>query len=352
MTEARLQLQQTIRDAIAVIERSRSFIAAIVDADGLLKGIVSDGDIRRALLSGHGLDDGVAKAMTVKPLLGDASASIEELQHRMLELGVAALPVVDSSGRFVRIAQVNDEQPGQGVASHADQYWGAVIMAGGEGRRLRPMTADLPKPMIPVGGMPLLERQIRGMVLRGIRRIFISTNYLGHMIEDHFGDGTTFDAEIVYLREKEKLGTAGALSLMPERAQGPLLVINGDILTASDFGRMLDFHVEHGDYLTVATIDYRIEIPFGVIKTNGVCATGLEEKPSQHYLCNAGIYVLSPPALDLVPQGRFFNMTDLITNAIADKRPVSVFPIHEYWTDIGSPKDLLAAQNIFQRTQL
>jgi dTDP-glucose pyrophosphorylase len=351
MIEAKLLSQQTIRDAIAVIERTRSFIAAIVNADGMLQGIVSDGDVRRALLAGHGLDDSVTKAMTVRPLLGDVSATPEALQRRMFELGVAALPVVDSYGRFVRIVQVNDEHPGPGVASKADRYWGAVIMAGGEGRRLRPMTANLPKPMIPVGGMPLLERQIRGMVLRGIRRIFISTNYLGHIIEDHFGDGSAFDAEIVYLREKEKLGTAGALSLMPERAQGPLLVINGDILTTSDYGRMLDFHVEHGDFLTVAAIDYRVEIPFGVIKTSGVCAIGLEEKPLQHYLCNAGIYVLSPPALDMVPQGRFYNMTDLITTVIAGKRPVSVFPIHEYWTDIGSPKDLIAAQDIFQRNQ-
>lgn len=351
MIEAKLQPHQTIRDAIEVIERSRSFIAAVVDEKGLLQGVVSDGDIRRALLAGYSLDDSVARAMTIKPLLGYMNSTNKELQHRMFELGVAALPVVDSRGHFIHIVQVNDEHATLGVASLADQYWGAVIMAGGEGRRLRPMTANLPKPMLPVGGMPLLERQIRGMVLRGIRRIFISTNYLGHMIENHFGDGSDFNAEIVYLREKVKLGTAGALSLMPKCPEGPLLVINGDILTTSDYGRMLDFHCENGDFLTVATIDYRIEIPFGVIRTSGVRAIGLEEKPSQHHLCNAGIYVLSPAVLDMVPHGCFYNMTDLITNAIAEKRPVSVFPIHEYWTDIGNPKDLLDAQNIFQGTQ-
>ena len=159
MIEAKLQSHQTIRDAIAVIERTRSFIAAVVDDKGLLQGVVSDGDIRRALLAGHGLDDIVAKAMTVKPLLGNVNSTSKELQHRMYELGVAALPVVDSVGRVVYIVQVNDDHPTPGVASLADQYWGAVIMAGGEGRRLRPMTANLPKPMLPIGGMPLLERQ-------------------------------------------------------------------------------------------------------------------------------------------------------------------------------------------------
>jgi len=206
----------------------------------------------------------------------------------------------------------------------------------------------MPKPMLPIGGAPLLERQIRGMVSRGLKRIFISTNYLGHVIEAHFGDGREFGAEIEYLREKEKRGTAGALALLPEPPKGPLLVINGDVLTTSDYGRMLDYHAEHGGYLTVAAIEYRVEIPFGVIHTTGVRATGLEEKPSQRYLCNAGMYVLSPEALDLVPAEGFFNMTDVIEAAIAAGRPVSVFPIHEYWTDIGSPSDLATAQRVFQ----
>lgn len=351
MNEPTLSPRQTIRDAISAIEQTRRFIAAVVDDAGLLLGVVSDGDVRRALLAGHTLDSAVTAAMTAKPILGRAAETPDDLLLRMSALGVAALPVVDEDGRFVRIVQINDERPAHGVASRADRFWGAVVMAGGEGRRLRPLTADMPKPMIPVGGVPLLERQIRGMVSRGLKRIFISTNYLGHVIEGHFGDGRTFGAEIAYLREKEKLGTAGALSLLPVPPQGPILVINGDVLTTSDYGRMLDYHLEHDSCLTVAAIEYRVDIPFGVIHTEGVRATGLEEKPSQRYLCNAGMYVLSPQALDLLPAGRFCNMTDVIAAAIAAKRPVSVFPIHEYWTDIGSPGDLASAQRIFQGDQ-
>jgi NDP-sugar pyrophosphorylase family protein len=233
----------------------------------------------------------------------------------------------------------------------ADGFWGAVIMAGGEGRRLRPFTTNRPKPMIEIGGVPLLERQVRGLVAAGLRRIYISTNYLGHLIEDHFGDGLCFDADICYLREKDKLGTAGSLSLLPQRPDGPLLVMNGDVLTTSDYGRLLAYHQEHEAYMTVGVIEYRVEIPFGVVRVEGTSAVALEEKPSQSFLCNAGIYVLSQGALDLIPAGGPHNMTDVIETAIAMRRTVSVFPIHEYWTDIGNPADLEKARRQFNEAR-
>ncbi|WP_417500282.1 nucleotidyltransferase family protein [Methylophaga sp.] len=347
MIEPVLLPTSTIRDAIDVIEQTRRFIAAVVDGNGKLLGIISDGDIRRSLLADKTLDDFATVAMTEKPILGQADDSAEVLQKKMLELGVAALPLVDECNRFVRIAQVNDETEIRSVASSADLFWGAVVMAGGEGRRLRPLTDNMPKPMLTVGGVPLLERQIRGMVSRGLKRIFISTNYLGHLIEDHFGDGSDMGARIAYLKEDKKLGTAGALSLLPESPDGPILVINGDVLTTSDYGRMLDFHDNNSALMTVAAIEYHIEIPFGVIETSGVFATALQEKPSQSYLCNAGMYVLSPKALELIPKDGFFNMTDVIDAAIAIGEKVSVFPVHEYWTDIGSPSDLAIAQKMF-----
>ena len=348
MKEPLLLEGQTVRDAIAVIERTRKLIAAVVDSAGRLRGVVSDGDIRRALLAGHGLDQSVTVAMTETPIVGSDDDSPENLYQRMLALGVAALPLVDTYGRFVRVVQISDGPTELEGEHSAEQFWGAVIMAGGEGRRLRPLTASVPKPMISVGGVPLLERQIRGMVASGLTRIFVSTNYLGHVIEDHFGDGSLFGAEISYLREKEKLGTAGALSLLPIPAQGPLLVINGDVLTKSDYGRMLKYHREHGDFLTVGAVQYRVEIPFGVINIEGTRAIRLEEKPSQRFLCNAGIYVLSPAALAHVPAEGCCNMTDVISAAIDCGQPVSVFPIHEYWTDIGSPGDLETAQKVFE----
>ena len=194
--------------------------------------------------------------------------------------------------------------------------------------------------MIDIGGVPLLERQVRAIVGSGLRRIFISTNYLGHMIEQHFGDGSSLGAEIGYLRERSKLGTAGALSLLPTRPAGPLLVINGDILTRSQFGTLLDYHKETDGFITVAAVVHRVEIPFGVLRIEGSRATGLDEKPSESFLCNAGMYVLRPEALDLIPEATSIDMTDVIGKAIAQGKNVSVFPIHEYWTDIGSPVDL------------
>lgn len=345
MIEPILPPDATLRDAIAVIERMRRLIVAVVEADGRLLGILSDGDIRRGLLAGLGLESPAAKAMTREPICGSSQARPDELFDLMMLRGVAAVPVVDAHGRFVRIAQLSDAHDtprlgGEGFAA-------AVIMAGGEGRRLRPLTADRPKPMINIGGVPLLERQVRAMVSCGLRRIFISTNYLGHVIEDHFEDGREFGAEIRYLRETTKLGTAGALSLLPEVPDGPMLVINGDVLTTSDFGKLLSFHLETKAEITIAAMIYRVDIPFGVLQVEGYRAVGLEEKPSQGFLCNAGIYVLSPDAVRSVPTGVPVDMPSVIEGMIARDAVVSVFPIHEFWTDIGTPDDLKLAMAEF-----
>lgn len=343
-----LSTNSTIRDAIANIEQTRRLIAPVVDPDGRLLGVVSDGDIRRAILSGYQLDSPATSAMSADPIKGLEAEGNEAWLHQMLSLGVAAIPIVDSRGHFIRVVQVDDLHDSSIPAGKADGFWGAVIMAGGEGRRLLPFTTHRPKPMIEIGGVPLLERQVRGLAAVGVRRIYISTNYLGHIIEDHFGDGSTFDVEIRYLREKDKLGTAGALSLLPDHPAGPLLVMNGDVLTDSDYGRLLVYHNEYHSFMTVGVVDYRVEIPFGVVRVRGTSAVGLEEKPSQSFMCNAGIYVLSPAALDLIPQATLYNMTDVITVAIAAGQTVSVFPIHEYWTDIGNPSDLERARHQFK----
>lgn len=341
----------TIRDAIGAIEQTRRLIAAIVDGEGRLLGVVSDGDIRRAILAGRSLDALVAAAMTAEPIKGLEAEGQDAWVHQMLARGVAAIPVVDEYGQFRRIVQVDDFLDDAIAPGRADGFWGAAIMAGGEGRRLLPFTTHRPKPMIEIGGVPLLERQVRGLVAAGLRRIYISTNYLGHLIEGHFGDGSAFDADILYLRENAKLGTAGSLSLLPERPAGPLLVMNGDVLTTSDYGRLLAYHEEHQAFMTVGVIDYRVEIPFGVVRVEGTCAVALEEKPSQSFMCNAGIYALSPAALDLIPTATVCNMTDVITAAIAAGRTVSVFPIHEYWTDIGNPADLERARHQFNEAR-
>jgi dTDP-glucose pyrophosphorylase len=347
VSEAVLSPAATLRDAVRVIERTRRFLAAVVDEDKKLLGVISDGDIRRAILSGQNLDGPAARAMTREPIVASASSSPSELENFLLSRGVAAVPLVDGKGRFVRVVQMADFDVEGRAWVGGEGYAAAVIMAGGEGRRLRPLTVDRPKPMIDIGGVPLLERQIRGMVKSGLRRIFISTNYLGHVIEQHFGDGGDFGADIRYLRERKKLGTAGALSLLPEIPDGPLLVINGDVLTTFDFGKLLDYHRESRAVATVAAMIHRVEIPFGVLRISGHRAAAIEEKPSQSFLCNAGIYVLTPQALKLVPPDTAIDMTDVVTRMIGAGLQVSVFPIHEYWTDIGSPGDLERALEQF-----
>ena len=347
MTEAKIGSHASIRDAIAAIERTRRFIAAVVDDENRLLGVVSDGDIRRAILQGQTVDSPVTGAMSVDPIVASDKATREELLHLMLTRGVAAVPVVDRTGRLTRIVQVTDFHGRELPTIRAEGFWGAVIMAGGEGRRLRPLTAELPKPMIEVGGVPLLERQVRALVECGITRIFIATNYLGHLIEDHFRDGSGFGARIHYLREDVKLGTAGALSLLPEHPVGPLLVLNGDVITSSDYGKLLAYHNEQKALITMAAIEYRVEIPFGVVQVQDMHAIAIEEKPSQRFLCNAGIYALSPLVLALIPAGQPCNMTSVIERTIADGHTVSVFPLHEYWTDIGNPHDLERAQRVF-----
>jgi NDP-sugar pyrophosphorylase family protein len=181
----------------------------------------------------------------------------------------------------------------------------------------------------------------------GLKRVYISVNYLSHVIEDHFGNGAEFGIEICYLREQEKLGTAGALALLPEQPRGPIVVMNGDILTTSDFGSLHAFHLAHAAEVTVAAVDYRINIPYGVIRTEGAYATGLEEKPSQRFLCNAGIYAISPSVLNLLQGAGHLNMTDIIDSCLRRKKPVAVFPVHEYWSDIGTPDDLEKARIFF-----
>ena len=342
MTEPILRSDAKLRDAVEIIERTRRLIAVVVDGDKRLLGVISDGDIRRSLLAGRNLDSNAAEAMTRSPITAPSRMRSDEVFEMMNDRSVAAIPVVDPDGRFVRVVQIQDFVE-SGQPGGAEGFALAVVMAGGEGQRLRPLTANRPKPMIDVAGVPLIERQIRAIIRGGVRSIAISTNYLAHMIEDHFGDGSEFGADISYLRETKKLGTAGALSLLPSRPAGPLLVLNGDVLTSSDFGKLFAYHLEMDAFVTVASVIYRIDVPFGVLQVDGTQVVGLQEKPSQSFLCNAGMYVLDPAALDLVPADQPFDMTQLIEAALATGRRVSVFPIHEYWTDIGSPTDLQKA---------
>ncbi len=332
-----------VREAIRAIEAGQKGIAVITNANGCLQGVVTDGDVRRGLLTGVKLNDPVTSIMNRKPTKAESRMSQSSILELLQQSGLESFPLVDASNVVVDVILLKDLTKDKGTRK-AEGFSSALIMAGGEGRRLLPLTENLPKPLVEVGGMPLIERQVRRVAAAGVTKIYIAVNYLAGMIESHLGNGSRFGVGIHYLHEQKKLGTAGALSLIEESLDGPLLLMNGDVLTSIDFRYLLDFHLKYQPLLTVAAIDYHVEIPYGVIKTNGAFALGLEEKPSQQFLCNAGIYAISPDAVNQVPKNQSYNMTDLIELSINREPGVAVFPVHEYWSDIGTHAELNKAR--------
>jgi len=347
MSDKPLSPAAKLFEAVKAIESSEKRIAVVTAPDGKLLGTLTDGDVRRCLLNNGTLDTSVEDAMNHSPVVAEINTSESYILELLEKNNIRALPLVDADENYLRIVHVNELLTDENSASSEKGFEVAVIMAGGEGTRLRPLTENIPKPMVDIDGLPLLERQINRLKKGGIQQVYISVNYLSDVIEQHFGNGSGFGLKIEYLRENQKLGTAGALSLLPMEIDEPILVMNGDVLTTSDFSHLFNFHCEHKAVITVAAIDYRVEIPYGVIRADGAIANGIDEKPSQQFLCNAGIYAVSPELISRLPEDDFYNMTDLIDCCFAENRTVVVFPVHEYWTDIGTHDDLTRARENF-----
>ena len=334
----------TVRQAMACIDRNGQGIALVVDEERHLLGLVTDGDIRRTILSGLDLDlpvervlDGRPSTALSRPLTAPVGTAKAHLLHLMNQYAIRHIPIVDAEARIVEVALLSD------LVKGAELPLDAVIMAGGFGTRLRPLTDELPKPMLPVGDKPLMERVIEQLRTAGIRRVSVTTHYRPDVITDHFGDGRNFGVEISYIQEKQPLGTAGAIALLGHRDE-PLLVINGDILTRVDFRAMLDFHREHGADMTVAVRRYDFRLPYGVVETDGVNITAISEKPTVRHFINAGIYLLSPGACSYIPHDQHFDMPDLISRLVSENHRVVSFPVREYWLDIGQHPDYEQAQ--------
>lgn len=283
--------------------------------------------------------------MNKNPIIALINESDSALKKMLIKHNIRSIPLVNNENKYVRTLYETELYLTDNILSIEKNFSKAVIMAGGEGKRLRPLTENIPKPMVDIDGVPLLERQIRGLEKMGIKTIYISINYLGNIIKDYFGDGKKFGVTIHYLNEDKKLGTAGALSLLTGiDKEEDILVMNGDILTSSDFENLYHFHREHRSMITVCAIDYFVNIPYGVIESDGAKVIELQEKPSQRFFCNAGIYAISMAMIQKIPKDTFLNMTDFIEQCLVDKDAVSVFPVHEYWTDIGTPYDLEKAR--------
>lgn len=349
MSDNLLSSTATLIDAISAIEATNKRLAVVLSESKHVLGTLTDGDIRRYILQGHKLETLVTDAMNKNPIIAPVNTSDSTLREMLSSHNIRSLPLVDSENKYVRTLHEIELGSIDKESINEKTFSAAVIMAGGEGSRLMPLTENMPKPMVEINGLPLLERQVRRLCNMSITQIYISVNYLSEVIKGYFGDGSKFGVDISYLHENKKLGTAGALSLLPNCDDlKSILVMNGDVLTTSDFINLFHFHEEHQSAITIGAVDYHVEIPYGVIQYDGAKVKSLLEKPSQHFFCNAGIYALSNTVLKKIPKNQFWNMTDLIEQCLTEEDVVSVFPVHEYWSDIGTPADLDKAREEFK----
>ena len=334
---------QTLREALRCLDQNAEGIALVIGEGGGLQGTITDGDLRRAILSGLNVDEETVGSLLgrrepgrAKPVTAPVGTGATELRRMMKASGVRHIPLVDTQGHVQELALLRE------LALEDDLPVTAVVMAGGRGTRLRPLTDKMPKPMLPVGDRPVMEHVLEQIEKAGISRVSITTHYKPEAIVDHFGDGSRFGVEIDYVNEEEPLGTAGALGLLKPQ-QGPVLVINGDVMTQVNFRSMLSYHADNHADLTVGVRQFEVHVPYGVVDMAGVDVSGLDEKPTYRFFINAGVYLIEPTVLSLVKSQEKLDATDLIARSIASGKKVVGFPIHEYWLDIGRPDDYLRA---------
>lgn len=331
----------TLRGALETINEVGCQMALVVDDQQRLLGTLSDGDARRALLRGQNLSDPVSDVMHRTPTVAHTHDDRDTRLGLMKRMGLQQLPVIDVDSRVVGLEVVNDF-----LHVPEREEW-VVIMAGGLGSRLKELTRETPKPMLTVGSRPILETIIRSFAEQGFRRFYLAVNYKAEQIEAHFGDGSRFGIEVYYLREERRMGTAGALSLLPSAPAHPFIVTNADLLTKEDFGAMIDRHVAEGADATMGVRKYEMQVPFGVVREVAGRISSIEEKPVHRFVVSAGMYVLSPCMLELVPRDTFFDMPSLFDAAIAQGLPARCHHVDGYWLDIGRPADFEQANNDF-----
>ncbi|RYG16519.1 MAG: CBS domain-containing protein [Chitinophagaceae bacterium] len=338
--------ESSITDAVLAINKGGIRIAVIVDEAMRLKGVVTDGDIRRALLAHIDFKTSVSTIMNANPCVVPVGTSPAEIMAIMKEKSILHLPVVDDQNRLIFIETFEHV-----IDAKAPKSSPVFLMAGGFGTRLRPLTNSIPKVMLKVGSKPILETILLGFIEHGFSEFYISVFYLADQIKQHFGDGSKWGVNIYYVEEENPLGTGGSLSLLPGHINEPLIIMNGDLLTRVNFNSLLNFHNSHGAAATMCVREYTMEVPYGVIESSDIKITSIVEKPKQHYFVNAGIYVLSPEVFKQLPKDKHKDMPDLFNDLIKAQQNVFMFPVHEYWLDIGRLGDFEQAQqdvmNIF-----
>lgn len=327
----------TLREVLTCIDDSGLQIALVVDGEGRLAGTMTDGDARRAILAGQELDAAVAGMMQRSPTCARPGDSRADVLQTMREKKLLRIPKVEDDGRVVGLSTIGDF-----LRAEARDEW-VVVMAGGLGSRLQELTEDTPKPMLPVGGRPILDTILQGLMDQGFSRFYLAVNFKADVIESYFGDGSEMGARIEYLREEQRMGTAGALSLLPERPERPVLLTNADLLTKVDCAGLMDAHHATGAAATMAVREYEMRVPFGVVVEEQGVITEIREKPVIRSIVNAGIYVLSPEVLDLVPGGSYLDVPSLFERAMGAGLVARSHRVDGYWMDIGRIHDFSRA---------
>jgi dTDP-glucose pyrophosphorylase len=332
--------QTSLYLAAEVLNGTHRRIVLVIDADGRLAGLVSDPDIRRAILARLDFNQPVTEIMARNPVVarpGDSPDAILELMERT---HVHQIPLVDAAGRVTDVAFIEEVLARHRVAALRT----AVIMAGGFGKRLLPLTEQTPKPLLPVGGRPILFTILDQLLNEGFNDIAISVNYHKDQIIDAVGAIDRYARHTRFVIEDEPLGTAGSLALLENRPSGPFIVVNGDVLTKVDFAEMVRFHRHERNLITMGLREERTRIPYGVVRLDGTRVTGIDEKPETVHHVNAGVYVIDPEVLGVIPKHTVYDMPTLIQDMISAKARVGCYPIHEYWLDVGQHPQLEQAR--------
>lgn len=323
----------TIREVIQIIDKNSTQIALIINEKSQLIGVVTDGDVRRGLLKGVNLDNSVELIMNTNPIFASMEDSKDQIWSLMKSKLIHQIPIVDEENRVVDVLFLEDF-----IQPKFKDNW-VVLMAGGLGNRLKPLTDSCPKPLLKVGHKPILETIIENFNEQGFNNFYISINYKAEMVKEYFRDGSRWGIKLNYIHEYKRMGTAGGLGLLPEKPSQPLIVMNGDLLTKVNFGKLLNFHLKQNTVATMCVREFEFQVPYGVAKIIDNQLIDIEEKPVQLFFVSAGIYVINPEVLELIPKDTSLDMPELFKKLIKLRKGVAVFPIREYWMDIGQIGD-------------
>ena len=337
-----LKLNDTMQSAIMVMNEGSggSFrIVMVVDENERLIGTVTDGDIRRGLIKRLSMDTVITKIMSTNPTVAFEGDDKQQIFSKMKEFDLLSIPIIDRNRKIIGIETLNN------LLAKSKYDNPVLLMAGGFGERLKPLTEDLPKPLLKLGEKPILEHILEQFIASGFHDFYISTHYMAEKLKKHFGDGSNWNVSIKYIHEKEPLGTAGALGLLPsDLPKLPILVMNGDLLTKINFEHLLSFHYKNNGIATMCVREYDFRVPYGVVSGNEHVVTNIVEKPMHKFFVNAGIYVFHPSLINSIDKGVYIDMPQFLQKQIDNSKIINMFPVHEYWIDIGRMEEFERAQ--------